>query len=109
MLPLSRARVCGRWVRCLTCLTLLGLGITACGRRPTPVECTALLDRYTEKLVGSDRPDVKPGELEQLKAAARARAAEDPEFAACSRKVSRSQYECAMKAETVDRMEICLN
>ena len=86
-----------------------GLGVTACGRRPSPAECTALLDRYTEKLVGSDRPDVKPGELEKLKADARARAAEDPEFAACSRKVSRSQYECAMKAETVDRMEICLN
>jgi len=83
--------------------------LAACGRGPSPAECTALLDRYTEKLVGSDRPDVRPGELEKLKADARARAAEDPEFAECSRKVSRRAYECAMKAETVDRMEICLN
>jgi hypothetical protein len=80
-----------------------------CGKPPTPAECTALLDRYTEKLVASDRPDVTAGELEKLKATARARAAEDPAFAECSRKVSRSAYECAMQAETVDRMEICLN
>jgi len=80
-----------------------------CGRAPSHVECTALLDRYTEKLVDSDRPDVTPGELEKLKATARAHAAEDPAFAECSQKVSRAAYDCAMKAETVDRMEICLD
>ena len=88
---------------------LLALLATACGKPPSPAECTALLDRYTEKLVGSDRPEVTPGELEKLKATARARAAEDPAFAECSQKVTRHQYECAMRAETVDRMEICLN
>lgn len=98
MLPLSRALALA-----------LPLAALACSRGPSPAECTALLDRYTEKLVGSDRPDVRPGELEKLKADARARAAEDPEFAECTKKVSRSAYDCAMKAETVDRMEICLD
>ena len=93
----------------LKLVALVALVATACGRPPTPAECTALLDRYTEKLVNSDRPEVTPGELEKLKAVARARAAEDPAFAECSRKVSRHQYDCAMQAETVDRMEICLN
>ena len=40
----------------------LALLATACGKPPTPAECTALLDRYTEKLVSSDRPEVTPGE-----------------------------------------------
>jgi hypothetical protein len=96
MLPLRRA------------LVPLALAF-GCSKPPSPAECTALLDRYTEKLVGSDRPEVTPGELEKLKATARERAAEDPAFAECSHQVSRSAYECAMKAETVDRMEICLN
>jgi hypothetical protein len=106
MLPLSRAR------RPSVALALSAVTLTlatACGKPPTAAECTALLDRYTEKLVASDRPDVTPGELEKLKATARARAAEDPAFAQCSQKVSRSAYDCAMRAETVDRMEICLN
>jgi hypothetical protein len=93
-------------LRALVVVALLG---AACRPAPSPAECTALLDRYTEKLVGSDRPDVTPGELEKVKANARARAAEDPEFRECARKVSRKAYECAMQAETVDRMEICLN
>jgi hypothetical protein len=93
-------------LRALVVVALLG---AACGRSPSRAECTALLDRYTEKLVGSDRPEVTPGELEKVKATARARAAEDPAFAECSSKVSRKAYECAMLAETVDRMEICLN
>ena len=101
MLPLSRARHASALV--------LAACLVGCGKPPDPAECTALLDRYTEKLVASDRPDVTPGELEKLKATARARAAEDPAFAECSRKVSRTAYDCAMKAETVDRMEICLN
>ena len=96
MLPLKRS-------------LLLAALVVGCGKAPSPTECTALLDRYTEKLVGSDRPDVTAGELEKLKATARARAAEDPAFAECSRKVSRWAYDCAMKATTVDRMEICLN
>jgi len=93
----------------LRALGVLVLFVAACGRAPSHAECIALLDRYTEKLVGSDRPDVTPGELEKLKATARARAAEDPAFAECSSKVSRKAYDCAMRAETVDRMEICLN
>lgn len=113
MLPLSRSRAGTHRVSRSGVFRfgalLFALALAGCGRAPSPTECTALLDRYTEKLVGSDRPDVKPGELEKLKADARARAAEDPEFAACSRKLSRSQYNCAMKAETVDRMEICLD
>jgi hypothetical protein len=90
-------------------LLLVVLALGGCGRRPSPTECTALLDRYTEKLVLSDRPEVTAGEIEKLKTQARARAAEDPAFAECSSKVSRSAYDCAMKAETVDSMEICLN
>ena len=88
-------------VFCLVC--------TACGRPPTPAECNALLDRYMEKLLGSDRPGLSAGEILKLQGEARARAAVDPTFAECPRRVSRSAYECAMQAETVDRMEICLN
>jgi len=106
MLPLTRSR---RSSTVLALLSVTAVLVSACGKPPTAAECTALLDRYTEKLVASDRPDVTPGELEKLKATARARAAEDPAFAECSQKVSRRAYDCAMQAETVDRMEICLN
>lgn len=80
-----------------------------CGPAPTPAECHALLDRYVHKLVESDRPGLSAGELLKLQVEARVRAAKDPAFGECSARVSRSAYDCAMHAETVDRMEICLN
>jgi hypothetical protein len=93
----------------LKSVVALGLACTACGRPPSPAECNALLDRYMEKLLGSDRPGLSAGEILKLQGEARARAAVDPTFAECPRRVSRSAYDCAMQAETVDRMEICLN
>jgi hypothetical protein len=88
---------------------LLGCALFGCGPAPTPAECNALLDRYVQKLVDSDRPGLSAGELLKLQVEARARAAKDPAFAECSARVSRSAYDCAIRAETVDRIEICLN
>jgi hypothetical protein len=88
---------------------LLGCALFSCGPAPTPAECNALLDRYVQKLVDSDRPGLSAGELLKLQVEARARAAKDPAFAECSARVSRSAYDCAIHAETVDRIEICLN
>ena len=88
----------------------LGLSLFAvsCGRSLNRAECDALLDRYVEKLVGSDRPGTTAAEIIELQRATRRRAATDPAFVGCKSEVSRKKFECAMKAETVDRMEICL-
>jgi hypothetical protein len=80
----------------------------SCGRSLSEDECDALLDRYVEKLVGSDRPGTTAAEIIELQRSARRRAATDPAFAKCKSAVSRKKFDCAMKAATVDRMEICL-
>jgi hypothetical protein len=80
----------------------------SCGRSLSEDECDALLDRYVEKLVGSDRPGTTPAEIIELQRSARRRASTDPAFAECKSAVSRKKFDCAMKATTVDRMEICL-
>jgi hypothetical protein len=93
----------------LRALVLFALFSVGCGRAPSPAECNALLDRYMENLLRSDRPGLSAGEILKLQGEARARAAADPAYAECPKRVSRRAYECAMQAETVDRMEICLN
>jgi len=79
-----------------------------CSKPVAPEECRALLDRYVEKLVGSDRPGLSNGEVFRLQSEARKKAEQDPAFRDCPRQVSRRQMDCALTAETVDRMEICL-
>jgi hypothetical protein len=83
--------------------------LPGCAKPVAEQECGALLDRYVEKLVGSDRPELGAGDLVRLKAEARVKAKADPAFNDCTEAVSRRQMDCAMLAETVDRMEICLN
>lgn len=90
---------------------LLGSGAllsSACGKAPTKAECNALLDHYVELLVDSDRPGTSAAELHKLKLQARDKAKEDAEFSACSERVSRREFECAMSAANADRLEQCL-
>ncbi|HET7540730.1 MAG TPA: hypothetical protein VFK05_12685 [Polyangiaceae bacterium] len=80
----------------------------ACGKRPSPAECDALLDHYVELLVNSDRPGTNAGELHKLQQQAREKAKSDPEFAACPERVSRRELECALSAANADLLEQCL-
>jgi len=89
-------------------LLAVPLTLAGCGRSLTLEECDALLDRYVEKLVGSDRPGTPAAEVIELQRKAREKAKTDPAFTECRSAVSRKKFECAMSAETVDRMEICL-
>lgn len=98
-----------RTLRLLASLSLLGCVFTsACSESLSSVECETLLDRYVDLLVASDRPGTTDGELVRLKALARERASRDPAFQRCSSRISRNQFDCAMRAENVDRLEQCM-
>ena len=96
---MSRARF---WI--LGCALIL----VGCGRPLNDEECTRLLDRYTEKVIDQARPGASQAERSELVLEARQKAALDPEFAECSRRVSRNEFECAMKAGNADQIERCL-
>lgn len=89
----------------LVCSALTAQG---CGKRPTHDECDALLDHYVELLIDSDRPGTNAAEKHKLQLQAREKAKADPEFAACTERVSRQELDCAMKASSADVLEQCL-
>lgn len=92
-------------------LSLLGAALcllVACSRPLDATECNQLLDHYTELLVRQERRGISDEEVERLKQRARTRAAASSDFAQCAAKVSRGQWECAMKAPSVDEVERCL-
>lgn len=111
MLELTRSSWPARalCVRVLTVLTLL-LGSLGCGRSLNDDECTSLLDRYTEMLAKAQNAQIPAQRVAELQERARELAKRDPayEFADCSKRVSRRNFECAMQAPSVDEMERCL-
>ena len=87
---------------------LSALVLSACQKPLSAEECSALLDRYTELLAGTEGRSPSAEEILRLQREARARAARSPEFARCTDEISRSQWECAMRAPTADEIEKCL-
>jgi hypothetical protein len=88
-------------------LTVSWLG-GSCQKPLTDEECVRLLEHYVELLLESDRGDVTTPERVRIRAEARIKAANDPEFRTCSERVSRKSYECALGAENPDMLEKCL-
>ena len=82
--------------------------VSACRAPLTESECAQLLDHYTERVIEQSRPSAKPAERAKLVGEARLKAARDPEFAACSAKVERHQFECALASHNADEIERCL-
>lgn len=96
-------------LRARAALAVAAGALTAsCGQPPNETECAALLDRYVTLLATSDRPDTNETELIRLRTEARQKAARDPSFRECPKRVSRQQLECALGAENADRFEQCL-
>ncbi len=91
-------------------LAVLAVSFAAagCGRRLSPDECGVLLDHYTERLLRSQNPNLSDEEVSRAEREARAKAAGNAEFFECTNKVSRRQWECAMKAPNPDAIEQCL-
>lgn len=88
--------------------SVLASALVGCSEPLSEAECVRMLEHYTELLVRSDRRDASAAEREKLKAEARSKAARDPEFQTCSRRVSRRQFECAIHAPDADTVERCL-
>jgi hypothetical protein len=86
------------------------LCLSACGKPLNDDDCYTLLDRYTELLIKSQDPKTPAHQIASLQQRARELAKNDPvyEFSACSKKVSRRNFECAMAAPSADEMERCL-
>lgn len=88
----------------------LSPALSACGRPVAEEECRTLIERYTELLVKEEEPGATPERVARLQGEAQAAADKNPRFelSACSSKVSRASYECAMHAGSVDAIERCL-
>jgi len=84
------------------------LVLGSCSKSLSEDECAQLLDHYTEKVIEQARPSAKPAERAKLVAEARQKAARDPEFARCSERVGRRQFECAIASHSADDVERCL-
>ncbi|MCA9645172.1 MAG: hypothetical protein KC492_30990 [Myxococcales bacterium] len=101
----SRSRLRGPWaLLAVPCVALF----SGCSKPIDRAECDQMLDRYVGFLMQNQEPGVPFEEIRKKQREARVKAESSSEFAACTDRVSRKQYECAMQAPNADRLEQCL-
>lgn len=93
-----------RHARVLATLALL----LACRKVATQQQCDAIVDRYVELSVRAAAPDAGAADMAAAKAKVREVAEADEDFRSCATHVEVAQYDCAMKAQTPEAIEKCL-
>jgi len=79
-----------------------------CRPKVTSNECETLLGRYARLVVTEAYPDASADRVSLEEQRERREARGDDAFKNCSSEVSRAEFNCAMRAETADALEKCL-
>jgi hypothetical protein len=87
----------------------LAAGLGGCKAKVSASQCDELLDRYAQLVVTERYPDASTGQIEAERVRERTEARGDDAFKNCSSEVSRSEFECAMKATSADAFLKCLD
>jgi hypothetical protein len=86
----------------------LALGGVGCKKKVTQAQCEELLDRYATLVVREKLKDASPEQLKAEQMRERDEARSDDNFKNCTAELSTEDYACAMKAQTADALEKCL-
>ncbi len=87
---------------------VVAVGASGCKKKVTQAQCEELLDRYAMLVVRAKLKDAPPELLKTEQARERDEARNDDDFKNCTAELSTEDYACAMKAETADAVEKCL-
>jgi len=95
---------------------LLLLPLAACNGKVSREECTQMLDKYLDMTIAGELdPSQTLSDTEQRAAREMKKALKksEPAFAKvqtqCEREVTRSEYRCAMKSETPEKWQACID
>jgi hypothetical protein len=79
-----------------------------CKPKATGAQCDQLLDRYAELVVTERFVDAGAERIKAERDREKSEARGDDAFKNCSSEVSRTEFEGAMRAQTADALEKCL-
>lgn len=98
------ARRSGPWVL----LATLVASTSGCKAKASATQCDQLLDRYATLVVTEKFADASAAQIQKEQQREKEAAHGDDSFKNCSSEVSQAEFECAMRAQTADALEKCL-
>jgi hypothetical protein len=94
------------------CLALLAV---ACNGKVTRAQCDEMLDKYLDMTIASDPglADLPPAEARAAREMKKALRKSEQSYARvagqCESEISKSEYRCAMKAQTPETWQACID
>jgi hypothetical protein len=82
--------------------------VCGCKAKATQTQCDLLLDRYSRLVVAEKYPDATDAVFNTERDRERAEARGDDAFKNCISEVSHAEFDCAMRAQSADALEKCL-
>jgi hypothetical protein len=82
--------------------------LCGCRAKANQTQCELLVDRYSRLVVAEKYPDATDAIFSADRERERAEARGDDAFKNCTSEVSRAEFDCAMRAQTADALEKCL-
>jgi hypothetical protein len=98
----------GHAARLLPAVTIALAFAAGCKPKATGEQCEQLLDRYAELVVTERFADAGASQIKAEREREKSEARGDDAFKNCSSEVSRTEFDCAMRAPSADAVEKCL-
>ena len=89
-------------------LVIALVALAGCKAKVTRAQCDELLDRYASLVVSAKMKDAPPAAVAAEQSREREEAKSDDDFKNCTTELSVEDYQCAMRAQSPDAMEKCL-
>jgi hypothetical protein len=106
--PVSAARKPGRAALRFVVAALALASSTDCKPKASSAQCDQLLDRYAELVVTERFADAGAEQIKVEREREKREARGDDAFKNCSSEVSKTEFDCAMRAPNADAVEKCL-
>jgi hypothetical protein len=91
------------------CVVALAVAsIAGCKPKATGAQCDQLLERYAQLVVTERFADAGPDQIKAEREREKSEARGDDAFKNCSSEVSQAEFDCAMRAQSADALEKCL-
>ena len=95
---------------------MLSLALASCNGRISRDECTQMLDKYLDMTIAAENEgdaEMTPSEMSAARAMKKALRKSEPAYRRvtdqCEQEVKRSEYRCAMKANTPETWQACID
>ncbi len=95
-------------VKSCAVVMLACVAASGCSKKVSQTQCDSMIEHYAELVVRDTKKDASSADIKSEQEREKNEAKNDDAFRNCTSEIEPADYDCAMKANSADAMEKCL-